>query len=252
MSVLQKIQRSLIFPLSIITILIGIAGYVFTAYSANQLKIDETTGIRALIPSAVSADLWSTVRGLENYIQYRETGQVVTYSQTYSSVRLVTDIPRYRSFSYQSEVLEIFVPAMYHNQPPALLRDVLKNFKTRRDIAVIQREAAEVYWTLIVAGGATGLFLLLLPVAIGFGRRIPFSKIWSTCVRSWRKLMVLGSVVWAVLATLATNPSYSSEYAIIIGPFVIALTIYFLFPQKKMYPSGTAENRNADMNQDSQ
>ena len=227
MSTFQKIRRWLVMPPAIVAIVIGLVGYVFSAYAANQLKSDETTGTRAFSPSAVSSDLWATVSGLEDYIQYLETGVLyrgLAERKAYKSVKLVPYIKRYRMYyNPYSEELEIYVPAKYQNQPLAKLYDALRNFKARSDIASIQRNAAENYLNLVIGGGAVWLFFLLLPKFIELGKRIPISRIRAVCIESWRKLMVLGSVVWAVLATWEMSPNRSGEYAIIVGPFLIAL-----------------------------
>lgn len=255
MSTLNKIRRWVLRPLSVVAILIGIGGYLFSALSANQMKIDETTGFDAFTPSEVSADLGELVRGLERYIEYRETGQVVVgiiNRKAYSSVRLVTYVPsypRYPGFGYQSDELEIFVSAKYHNQPPALLRDVLRNLNVRYSVASIQRNAAEVYLNLLIAGGSIAILVLLLPKIIVVGQMIPFLRIWSVALREWRKLMILASVVWAVLATWEMNPNRSSDYAIIIGPFVIAITIYFLFLRQSEKNNQNQDNVNSSDNQ---
>jgi hypothetical protein len=58
--------------------------------------------------------------------------------------------------------------------------------------------------------------------------------------------MVSGFVVWAVLATWELNPNRSGEYAIIVGPFLIALAIYFLFPGTKMFSHIEARGKSID------
>ena len=233
MSVLDKISRWMLLPLSIVAILIGIGGFSFSALSANQVKIEETTGFDAFTPSEVRSDLWSASSSLERYIEFRETGQIQTRfmqewePKTYSSVRLVGYIPRW-SARYSAD-LELFVPTKYRSQPIALLRDEIKHLNIRHDVATIQNNAAEIYLVLLIAGGSVAGLVLLLPKMIVVGRMIPLSRICGAAVREWRKLMVLASVVWAVLATWEINPNRSSEYAIIVGPFVLAITIYFLF-----------------------
>ena len=52
---------------------------------------------------------------------------------------------------------------------------------------------------------------------------------------NWRSLMVLTTVVWAVFsyAEFGLDFGYEEETAIVLGPFVIAMAIYFLFPKRK-------------------
>ena len=51
---------------------------------------------------------------------------------------------------------------------------------------------------------------------------------------NWRPLMVLATVVWAVFsyAELGLDFGYEEDTAIVLGPFVIAMAIYFLFSSK--------------------
>ena len=50
---------------------------------------------------------------------------------------------------------------------------------------------------------------------------------------NWRALLVLSSVVWAVFAYAAYGLRRSDDVSLVLGPFVIAMAIYFLFPKRK-------------------
>jgi len=243
MSILTKVWRWALRPLAIVAILIGIAGFLFSALSANKIKLEETTGWDAYSPSAIKWNLFSATYDLERYIQYRETGQVIIFgnrdAKPYSSVLLVTYFPAPRGRSVDELVL--FVPPRYQSQPTEILRNVVTNLKARESLADIQRDASEVYQDLFGAGAAMIIFVLLLPKIAVIGRRIPFSIARDIVVREWRKLLILGSVLWAVFATWEMSPNRSSDYAIIVGPFAIAITLYFLFPKQ-----GEKGERNPD------
>ena len=48
----------------------------------------------------------------------------------------------------------------------------------------------------------------------------------------WRPLLVLATVVWAVFALAEEGLNYWEDVALVLGPFVIALAIYLLFPKR--------------------
>ena len=50
---------------------------------------------------------------------------------------------------------------------------------------------------------------------------------------NWRALLVLSSVVWAVFAYAAYGLRRPDDVSLVLGPFVIAMAIYFLFPKRK-------------------
>ena len=49
---------------------------------------------------------------------------------------------------------------------------------------------------------------------------------------NWRPLLVLATVVWAVFTYAEEGLKYRSDIAFVLGPFVIAMAIYFLFPKR--------------------
>lgn len=51
---------------------------------------------------------------------------------------------------------------------------------------------------------------------------------------NWRKLLVLATVIWAVIfyTPVIEYMDFEEGVAIILGPFVIALAIYMLFPKR--------------------
>ena len=55
---------------------------------------------------------------------------------------------------------------------------------------------------------------------------------------NWRALLVLSSVVWAVFAYAAYGLRRSDDVSLVLGPFVIAMAIYFLFPKRKEWGAG--------------
>lgn len=52
---------------------------------------------------------------------------------------------------------------------------------------------------------------------------------------NWRPLVVLATVVWAVFSFAEFGFDFydEEETALIFGPFVIAMAIYFLFPKQE-------------------
>ena len=58
----------------------------------------------------------------------------------------------------------------------------------------------------------------------------------SKIKENWRPLMVLATVVWAVFtfADLGLDFRFEEETAVVLGPLVIAMAIYFLFPKRMM------------------
>ena len=52
---------------------------------------------------------------------------------------------------------------------------------------------------------------------------------------NWRALMVLATVVWAVFsyAEVGLDFGYEEDTAFVLGPFVIAMAIFFLFPKNR-------------------
>jgi len=53
---------------------------------------------------------------------------------------------------------------------------------------------------------------------------------------NWRPLLVLATVVWAVIIFTPVEDQMGLEheaYPIILGPFVIAMAIFLLFPKRK-------------------
>ena len=52
---------------------------------------------------------------------------------------------------------------------------------------------------------------------------------------NWRPLIVLATVVWAVFSFADFGGDFNDEEetALIFGPFVIAMAVYFLFPKRK-------------------
>lgn len=56
----------------------------------------------------------------------------------------------------------------------------------------------------------------------------------SKIKENWQKLLVLATVVWAVIfyTPVIDNMDFEEGVAIILGPFVIALAIYMLFPKR--------------------
>ena len=50
---------------------------------------------------------------------------------------------------------------------------------------------------------------------------------------NWCPLLVLATVIWAVLTFGNEGFQDEEEQALVLGPFVIAMAIYFLFPNRK-------------------
>lgn len=52
---------------------------------------------------------------------------------------------------------------------------------------------------------------------------------------NWRALLVLVTVIWAVIiySPVDYQMGFDDGFLIILGPFVIAIAIYFLFPRRK-------------------
>ena len=50
---------------------------------------------------------------------------------------------------------------------------------------------------------------------------------------NWRQLLVLVTVIWAVFAYAEAGLTYEEDVALVLGPFVIAMAIYLLFPKRK-------------------
>ena len=50
---------------------------------------------------------------------------------------------------------------------------------------------------------------------------------------NWRPLLVLATVVWAVFTYAEDGLRTSEDRVFVLGPFVIAMAIYFLFPKRK-------------------
>ena len=59
------------------------------------------------------------------------------------------------------------------------------------------------------------------------------SRMMTKIIENWRPLMVLATVVWAVFIFAENGIKYSEDIAFVLGPFVIAMAIYFLFPKQK-------------------
>ncbi len=52
-------------------------------------------------------------------------------------------------------------------------------------------------------------------------------------MENWRPLLVLTTVLWAVFTYAEEGLDHNEDIAFVLGPFVIAMAIYFLFPKRK-------------------
>ena len=59
------------------------------------------------------------------------------------------------------------------------------------------------------------------------------SQMMNKIKENWRPLLVLASVVWGVFYFGTEGFRGEDEKALVLGPFVIAMAIYFLFPARK-------------------
>ena len=50
---------------------------------------------------------------------------------------------------------------------------------------------------------------------------------------NWRALLVVSGVVWAILTYTDDGLDDPAHVSLVLGPVVIALAIYFLFPKRK-------------------
>lgn len=86
----------------------------------------------------------------------------------------------------------------------------------------------------ITSGVLSASILLLIFLSYAsFRIRKSENRMMNKIKDNWCPLLVLATVIWAVLTFGNEGFQNEEEQALVLGPFVIAMAIYFLFPNRK-------------------
>lgn len=123
-----------------------------------------------------------------------------------------------------------FIPST--SSDPSITPEILADLNRQ---AKFRHVSASPYYDLAHIAMAAAIGILLWNVIWHVGHWIIGTEngITNKIIENWRPLLVLATVVWAVFAYAVYGIRREDLSALVLGPFVIALAIYFLFPKRK-------------------
>ena len=240
-AVRKRLFRWIILPVAAVSGFIGVAGYAYTTYQILPLRTEYSIDSGSYLPHAVYDDLWNIKYGLKKYLEYLQTGYVIDTFRP-EEPGTVPIIRSYKENDYNflglPRQVSIFVPIQYQQMNAAELTEAIADITIRSQLAaVLDRRADALDGILIFAASIAAAVVLWYVLALHVhsfrtetGQRRA-AKFWKYVQSEWRSLAVFASVMWGVSATLIVNPNESAEFALVVGPFVISVACYLLFPK---------------------
>ena len=243
-TILPNIYRWFLRPLAIVVLLLGSIGYAYTVYQMLPLRTDDSVANGRVLPWSIHIDIWRLERGLTQYLEFVQTGvvqrQLYVRDTTVAEVPILVESAEYSGRRRSDGEIYVYVHKEYRDIPPEALKDIVASLSRLSDFTEVLARRANILLeflqyagAVLVAAGMLRLFRYLRGKYWTAEKSDRVRQKWMLITSNWRRVLLLVSILWGVIATLVVNPTESAEFAFVFGPFAISMAIYLLFPLRR-------------------